>query len=125
MAATNVSTSGPLPMIHTAPLTTRCQINAAANTPQKRLLVWRLTKGVIAKTKSNTAKMNGLTGSKNKFVKATIVTGSKCWIRRSSVSLGMNKANASKGEKFAGKPINLLAAISAINIARFFNILTP
>jgi hypothetical protein len=37
----------------------------------------------------------------------------------------MNKANASKGEKFAGKPINLLAAISAINIARFFNILTP
>ena len=66
----------------------------------------------MRKTRSMVIRINAFTGSRNKFVAATIDTGKRYWMRRLSVSLGINTANASKGEKFAGRPINLLTIIN-------------
>ena len=77
IAAAYVSIKEPPLANHTDPLTTTCQIKTELIVPQNKLLLNRLTVGVMRKTRSMVISINAFTGSRNKFVAATIDTGKR------------------------------------------------
>jgi hypothetical protein len=121
IADIKTSINGPPFTTQTAPFTNICQTKRALILAQNKFLLYLLIAGVTKNITIIVAKINVLTGSKNKFVNATIDTGRRYWIDRLSVSFGMKIANAIKGVKF-GMPTNLLMHINIMNREKFFNI---